>query len=108
MPGYLEINYINPDFEQREKFIQPQTQRSRAPYRSPISSVSLNLSYNSVVEDIDYLYARLEAIDLDFKDRFQKLYNDGGIEFEAGIVLEAIYQYSLNLKYLRQEIENLR
>ena len=100
--------YLNPDFDSRNKIIQPQTQVYRASYRSPISSKVLNLSTNSIVEDLNYLYSKFDSIHNEFNLKLEDLYKDGGIQISTGIILKTIYDYGTELQCIREEIENLR
>lgn len=101
-------DYIDPDFDQRNEFVQPQARVFRAPYRSPLDSEDLNLHHNSVARDIEYLYDRLAAIDAEIKTKFELLYELGAIGFSDDATLKTIPEYAFDLKYIRQEIENLK
>ena len=99
---------LDPDFDARSKIIQPQTQVRRAAFRSPISSEDLNYFQISVVEDLDYLYAKFESIEANLAAKLKDIYQDGGIQFSVDIILETLYDYGTKLRYIREELENLR
>lgn len=98
----------NPDFSSRQRFIQPQTQRHRAPFRSPIESSDLNLRQTSQQLDIAALYQLFDNLTAETEDKLGKLYNGGTIEFPNDYYLKTIREYAFDLKYLRREIENLK
>jgi hypothetical protein len=99
---------INPDFDNRSRVIQPQTQIFRSSFRAPISSEQLNLFTNSVVEDLDYLHAEFDAVHDDFTAKLKDLYQNGGIEVSVDIILKTLHDYAAELQYIREEIENLK
>ncbi len=63
-PYYSTIleNGYNPQFENRSIFLQPNTNRDRAAYRSPLQSESINLIEGQTVEDIANLFDIYEQL----------------------------------------------
>ena len=98
---------LDPDFDKREVFIQPQTRRHRSAYRSPISSEDMNLHHQDAVSDINYLYTKLDAIQADWEAKLVEFVETGQYEYQTGETLLSLYQYLDELKVIRQEIEGM-
>lgn len=102
------MSNVNPDFSERNKFIQPQAKVCRASYRSPIDSEALNLSYNSIYEDILYLYGAYENAAQEAAERLSEIYEEGKPNFSDGNNLGAMIDYANDLRAIRQEIEDIK
>ena len=98
---------LDPDFDKREVFIQPQTRRHRSAYRSPISSEDMNLYHQDAVSDINYLYTKLDAIQAEWQTRVDEFVYLGQYEYQTGETLLSLREYLNELKIIRQEIEGM-
>jgi hypothetical protein len=67
----------------------------------------MNLFRNSVVEDVNYLYDKLDSIGNDFKSRLDEIYLDDSIQISEDTVITKLFAYANELRYLREEISNL-
>ncbi len=66
-----------PDYDKRSQVVQPNFQRTRVPYRSPLSSVSVNLESEQIRFDLYNLAAQLEQLRIELDTILEDFYLEG-------------------------------
>lgn len=83
---------LTPDYSRRKKVLQPQFQRDRAAFRSPISSAMFNLTEQQFRYDVYMLRAQLEALRTRMETNLDNLFNGKEAGLEAIDILFAKVQ----------------
>jgi len=103
----MALDELNPNFDKRYRFVQPELRRTRAKYASPVASANLNFEFNATCNDIQALYNDIATLKTKYEDRLDRIYETGSTFPPSDNVL-SIQEVAIELKKLRSRVENLR
>lgn len=102
----MALDELNPNFDKRFRFVQPELKRTRAYYAAPLDSSDINFVFNATLNDIQNLYNDIQTLRSKSDDRLDRIY-ETGTTIPTDINVYSIEELSIELKKLRFRIKAL-